>query len=578
MNMNLPELDLSPESVPLRRSVWLIFFSAVFVLLLILGRNPLLGSEGVTAESIRQMLAGKDIFALDQWNPDSFLSLWFSRLHMFPVLIFGNNEFAWRFFSFIPALFLLGGMMLLADDISGRRVMCCAGWLLTGSYGFIYWGRNASSFIILAAWCVWSAVVLTRRRNSLLNKTVFFFLFFSGCFWWGMHYILTVPGIMVITYLSWKNNFFTVKSIIPLIAGAVVAVLISFLFLWYPQVAWGEYPARFWQLFQCSFMESVRNTVYPEGAYFNNGKFLLNLPRLLFPWTLLAICVIWVMCRNFRELPDESRYLLYGTALILLLSCIFPARRLQYQLAQLPFFLIICSIGIAGKNGNSVVLDYVILAMKWGAAFMGSFAVAVFAVWPLWDMIFHSSMPMWIMLGIPALGLLSLGALVFDTGATSMVERVSGMQGRWSGCILSWVCLSAAFFSIGIPALGGYRTGKTFWKKCGETVRLKNPDELIFYRSMPGNIEYCYMNIDRQGEIAFDEDQLRDKLKKTSASGCLIVFRNNDYSSARKVWESAGWQMAGESPDVQEKGKLYLFREASPSEIRSGCFIRKKER
>ena len=59
MDINHTELDLSPESIPLRRSVWLIFFSAAAVLLLILGKNPLLGSEGGSAESIR-LLTGED--------------------------------------------------------------------------------------------------------------------------------------------------------------------------------------------------------------------------------------------------------------------------------------------------------------------------------------------------------------------------------------------------------------------------------------------------------------------------------------------------------------------------------------
>ena len=573
--MNLPELDLSPESVPLRRSVWLIFISAVAVLLLLLGKNPLLGNEGSSAEAIRLILAGKDVFIPDQWDPDSFVQLWFCRLQMLPALIFGSSEFSWRFFSFIPALFLLGGLLLLTDDIAGRRVMCCAGWMLIGSYGFIYWGRHASNFVMLAAWCVWSAVILNRKSDSPLLKMAFFFLFFSGCCWWGMYYILTVPGIMLITYLSWKDKFFTLKTVFPAMAGAVTAIAVSLLLLWHPQVSWSDYFERFWQLFQSSFIESVRQTLYPSGSYFNDGRFLLNLPRLLFPWTLLAGCVLYGMCRNFRDLAAEQRYLLAGSLLMLILTCVFPARRWQYQLAQLPFFLIICSEGVAGKNGDSLILDYAILAMKWGAAVAGSFAVAVFAVWPLWDMIFQSSMPGWIMFGIPALGLLALGALVFDTGATSMVERVSGMQGRWSGCILAWVGLSAALFVIGIPVLGEYRTGKPFWQKCGEIVRRVNPETVIFYRRYPGNLERCYMDIDRKFDTAFSEEKLLLELEKASSAGTLIILRIKDLDSARKVWESAGWQVSSNEPVAQEHGQLYLFRESPRENTRSAYIIRK---
>ena len=155
MEINHTELDLSPDSAPLRRSVWLIFFSAAAVLLMILGNNPLLGNEAGNAESIRLLLAGKDIFAAERsFLPDSFIQLWLCRIQMLPALVFGSSEFFWRICSVVPALLLLSGSMLLTDEIFGRRAMCCAGWMLIGSYGFIYWGRNAGNYIFLAAWCI----------------------------------------------------------------------------------------------------------------------------------------------------------------------------------------------------------------------------------------------------------------------------------------------------------------------------------------------------------------------------------------------------------------------------------------
>ena len=151
MDINHTELDLSPDSAPLRRSVWLIFFSAAAVLLMMLGKNPLSGSESGSAESIRLLLEGKDIFSAERSIlPDSYIQLWLCRIQMLPALIFGSSEFFWRLFTVIPALLLLSGTMLLTDEIFGRRAMCCAGWMLIGSYGFIYWGRNAGNFMFLA--------------------------------------------------------------------------------------------------------------------------------------------------------------------------------------------------------------------------------------------------------------------------------------------------------------------------------------------------------------------------------------------------------------------------------------------
>ena len=575
MDINHTELDLSPESIPLRRSVWLIFFSAAAVLLLILGKNPLLGSEGGSAESIRLLLDGKDIFAVDRtFPPDSFIQLWLCRIQMLPALLLGNSEFSWRVFSMIPALLLLSGTMLLTDEIFGRRAMCCAGWMLIGSYGFIYWGRNAGNYIFLAAWSIWCAVLLYRKNFPFIVQTLFFFLVFSGSMWWGTHFIFALPGVIVAAYPRWKGNFFSRYTVFSALAGVAGALMISLLLLWHPGIAPVEYAVRFLHQLKCSFLESFAQTCYAPLSAFDYGRHLVNLPRLIFPWILPAGFTVYWMIRKYKELSAEHRFLLWGAAVMFLLTGVFPSRRWQFQLCQLPLFIMIASGGVTGKTVVGKYQDIMVMTMRWGAAVAGSFAVSVFVVFPLWDMIFNTSMPGWIMFAIPVLGLLALGALVFDTGGTSAVEKYSGMRGSWSGYILAWTCLCIAVFAIGIPALGEYRTGKPFWQKCGQLAEQAKPGKVIFFNDAPEAQALCYMDL--SGRVYNAENEEGFLRESDGLKTALVILHCRDYPEFQKILENSGWK-TGENGDViHEEGHLYLFGNNSGKNIFSAYLIRKK--
>ena len=90
ISQNEKTIDFTPESAPLRRSVWLIFLAATAVLLFFLGRNALLSNEGNFAEGIRQIVAQQDIFSADNWwVPTEKSSLWFCRGRSLAAEFFG---------------------------------------------------------------------------------------------------------------------------------------------------------------------------------------------------------------------------------------------------------------------------------------------------------------------------------------------------------------------------------------------------------------------------------------------------------------------------------------------------------
>ena len=548
MNLNLPAFDFAPDTTPLRRTVWLIFLCAGFILLFLLGRNALLSGEGDTAETLRLLLNHTDIFQVhSQWQPGNGQVKWFAHLSTLPAAVFGNNEFSCRLLSVIAALLLLGGTMILAEDFFDWRIMCCGAWMLTGSYGFIYWGRFAGSFMLLAAWGVWSAVLLRNARMHFWWRGLFLTVLLLGVAFWGMHYILLLPGIFFMTFTGCRRAVFHWQSLPALLLAAVLAGSLLTAAVSFPGVLPGEYPERVWELWKETMAGSWHTAVYP-GTSQNIFKGWINWGRLLLPWTLPVVVALAGIIRKYRELSDDHRRFLLGAVLIFCCTAVYPGRRWEYQLCQLPFFLILGASGITGTLGVESWSTVVNMAMKYLMSLLCSLMVAVIVTWPLWQMVFSAPPPLWIIFGVPVLGILGLGLIVFDTGASSAVERVSGISGVWGGYILAGTVLMTAAFSVATPALTRYRTGRPFWEKCGEICRSLPPQEIIFFTAAPSAVARYYMNLPGKFTAASSPDELVAALDKIPTGDAKIIIRKTDIPLFR--------QAAGKSWFIEESKPL----------------------
>ena len=468
-------------------------------------------------------------------------------------MVLGNSEFSCRCLTVIPALLLLSGTMLLAERVFDRQTMCCAAWMLIGSCGFIYWSRTACSFITLSAWVVWSVLLLRERENLFLRATLFFILFFSGSVWWGMHYLLTLPGVLLtvsgsLQKIRWQWYILPALLLALLAVTAVLVWCVSF-----PGVAWSEYPWRLWHQIRTSFVESWQIAVWPGSG--GSLKMILNIPRMLCWWTLPVFTALVWQSWSWRELSSEQQRWLAGSLLLLLLTGIFPGRRWAYQLSILPFMLIIGGGWLSGLTGGEEWRQKVDLIMKMTLSLGCSFAASAILVFPLWDTFFGGSMPLWIMFGVPLLGLAGLGFMVFDTGGASSVEKVSGMNGPWSGYTLAGVCLSAALFAVVYSELGSYRTGKKFWLQCREYVRQLPAEEVIFYGKQPNSIAMYYMELPERRTVILNGEELTAALKNIATGEAVIIFEQYCYAELAGQLAVSGWEfgepLAAEFGDVR---------------------------
>ena len=125
MNRNYEIIDFSPESAPLRRTALLIYGAAVTVLLVLLGRNALTGSEGALAQSVREFSLGLDMFAGEKiFVPQSDVNLFAGKIYWLWSCVAGVSEWSLRLFTAFFALLLFSGTMTIAGKfLTAKRTL-----------------------------------------------------------------------------------------------------------------------------------------------------------------------------------------------------------------------------------------------------------------------------------------------------------------------------------------------------------------------------------------------------------------------------------------------------------------------
>ena len=129
--------------------IFLLLVIAAGVLMVLLGRNGLIGSESEFAAGTRLLAQGEDIFPRHGlFNPCDLHSTYFCHLLERLSLFTGMSEWGLRLPSVAAGLALLAGCAVLADKLLSKRGMWLSGLMLLGSYGFII-GADVRQFLFL---------------------------------------------------------------------------------------------------------------------------------------------------------------------------------------------------------------------------------------------------------------------------------------------------------------------------------------------------------------------------------------------------------------------------------------------
>ena len=288
-----------------RRHAWLVFAALMAVLLLLAWPRPLaLPDEGRYAEIGRWMLQSGDYLAPRLDGLPFFHKP--PLLHWLQSAVFallGVHAWTARVVPALHAGLMLLGLYLSVRHAEGetraRQAMLILGsslgWLIGGQY--VNHDMLVAAWISTAIWCMGAAFMRGDQPDTRLALMGFAACAF-GVLSKGLIGIV-LPGMVILVWLLYTGQLRKMLDLPWLRGLALFGVLTLPWFV----LAQGQYP----QLF--NYLIIGQHFARYTGQTFNNQWpfwfYLVVLPALLFPWSLLLLS--WLRPGRWRALPVQER-------------------------------------------------------------------------------------------------------------------------------------------------------------------------------------------------------------------------------------------------------------------------------
>lgn len=521
---------------------------AVALTTISLGSGGLHGSEDRFAEIARWMVRTRD-FLHPTLNGEShfhkpLLSYW---AIVAASAIAGMNELAARVPSALAGLVALGATVSLGRRSWGDAVGRLAGWVLLGSYGFLLWSRtaaadmeNLAAVILAVAW-----FRAGEERRGVAFYLVFAIVCAIGAQAKGLAAIV-LPIVALAPHLlrwgRWREH---------LRGGALgAAVVVGLLVYLAPLVLadlgrtdaggrgalWaGDPRSGLYMVFQ----ENVQRFYAPRDHREPVTTYLIALPVLLLPWSLVFGAALIEGVRRRSRLDEDTSWLLWVIGLIFALFTASGSRRSYYVLPILPFCALLTAVVLVETRHGRLLRGAVDLTVKLlaglSAAEIGAALLAL---------------PLSLLTGVPAFA--GLVAITFALGLGGLwmwSQREAAMAGIARRlavppsvvlpALLS-VSLFGGYFAGQFPLLDRYRTEKPFALSLGEAARELPPGRVAFLWHVPALFPF-YMEVESPIPVLRTAEEVRDFAAKgpglvvASPRSRSRVFRSGDDEFAGEV-------------------------------------------
>ena len=534
------------DHIPSQRSGMFFWLIAARALFLFLGHNALSGSEGKWAESAREMYQGDLLLHVPyNWRVTSVEPLFNYWLIQLFSSFRGPTELTIGIPSALAALLMLAGVKSLGERLCNKTVARLACWLMLGSYGFLFWGRHATADMTNAAITVLAAALFFSADGKLRFYHYFFFycLCFTAVLNKGPAAFFT-PLVFLLPYLLFRKRVRPYLTMAHLCGILLPAVLFAFT-VYIVKTAGTEEPFTHLAGIPGSLQTTKNGILLALSAFYKTEslfEFLLNLPRLLLPWSPLFLLEAYGMCRCWKNLSLRQQGLFAGLILLLFFFALTGNHKWEDTLPLLPFAALITAGGMIHNWTPLPLENNLIKIYFYTVIVIASLGVAVLISYPVWSNMIHAEIPFYFLLFLPCGGLAVLVLMLLDGTRKPILASFSGLPRKYAASVLGFTLLSILFWSITKPAMTQFRSTKPFCTGLQQKLIGIPADSMFFWMDeIPAELLFYF---DRPDPIADDSreslEHSREKLQELLAdkSGTpFVLFSKIRYFRLPKTGE-----------------------------------------
>ena len=539
----------------------LFWLAASLILFLHLGAAMTMQSEDRWLEIAREMLLSGDI-----WRPTlngmtyfdkPLLSYWLELAAM--PLTGGLNEWALRLPSALAALLVLGatislGKRLWPEKDTGRL----AGWILLTCFGFIQWGRlgeadmeNVAATTLAIAW-YWRCRDLERVRFG--DYFVLYLIMAVGAHCKGLvAFVVPLLAILVDIVRQQRWRAHVNARHVAAMTLALAVYLLPFVLAALKGSASGSAPAVAAATtanahglagLALVFRENIVRYVAPFDHKGPIYTYLIAVPQLMFPWSLVLIAaLVWAIRQRLGRIADKTasnaatvattgssnaantRWVLFATAAIFAFFTLSGSRRNYYILPLLPYcalltakFLHDAADTALARRCLQATLAVLLLAVAAALAIPALFAEHIAEK-------LRMPMPTDIQQAVMAIGALGLCA-----GAAALAWRKQRWPASLTACLAVSLVAFGGFFGVVQVQLDRFRPELQFAAAIrGEAAQLPTNRIIYFKGRVPGRLMY-YANLPVPIGQPEDAPQLEKLLEQLLAGAAVPNVPNTPNS------------------------------------------------
>jgi 4-amino-4-deoxy-L-arabinose transferase-like glycosyltransferase len=320
-----------------------LFIATTAILLIGLGARELWSLETRWANIVIQMIQSQDY-----WHPflkgESYydkplLSYW---LMIATSKVMGSvSTISLRLPSVFSALASVYFIYTIGTRLFDKQTGLIAGWLLSTTFYFIFWGRVASADMLNVAGMLAAIAWFFRdpEKTTFWNYVVFFQIIALTCLCKGL-LGLVLPGLILMPYLIqhhlWQRHL-NIKLFLAIIP-AIVTYLIPF---FVPSMMGEAYQSTGLDLV---IKENVTRFIAPFDHKNPIYTYFIYLPVFTLPWTPLFIAALIKVARHWKEQAANTQWLVWVLAILFVFFTASGSRRSYYVLPLVPFAQLLCAV------------------------------------------------------------------------------------------------------------------------------------------------------------------------------------------------------------------------------------------